>query len=166
MQLHRSWIKKFYMKSGTYTQIYIQLVFAVKNREALIIPPIQDEVFKFIAGTINSMEHKSLAVNGMVDHIHCFLGLHPMQSISELVKEVKRSSNNFINEHKWLPGKFEWQTGYGGFSYSRSQIDTVINYIKNQKYHHKRQTFKDEYLNFLIDFQVEYNPDFIFNFFD
>lgn len=154
------------MKSGTYTQIYIHLVFAVKNREAVLVPSIQDEVFKFIAGTINSMGHKTLAVNGISNHVHCFLGLHPMQSISELAKEAKRSSSNFINEKKWMPGKFEWQTGYGGFSYSRSQIDNVITYVKNQKTHHQKHTFKDEYLNLLHNFEVEYNPDFIFNFFD
>jgi putative transposase len=154
------------MNSGTYTQIYIHLVFAVKNRESVLIPSIQEEVFKFIAGTINSMKHKSLAVNGMTDHIHCFLGLYPMQSISELVKEVKRSSTNLINQNKWLPGKFEWQTGFGGFSYSRSQIDSVIKYIVDQKIHHKKQTFKDEYFGFLKKFQVEYNPDFLFKFFE
>ncbi len=154
------------MKSGTYSQIYIHLVFAVKNRESFLIPAIQEEVFKFIAGTINSMEHKSLAVNGMTDHIHCLLGLHPTQSISEIAKEVKRSSSNFINQNKLLSGKFEWQTGYGGFSYSKSQIDNVIKYIINQKIHHKKQTFKDEYLDFLKKFDVEYNPDFLFNFFD
>jgi putative transposase len=154
------------MKSGTYTQIYIQLIFAVKNREAVLIPAIQDEVFKFIAGSINSMKHKSLAVNGISNHIHCFLGLNPIQSISELSKEVKRSSTDFINQKKWIPGKFEWQTGFGGFSYSRSQIDDVIRYIMNQKAHHQKQTFKDEYLDFLKKFQIEYNPDFLFKFFD
>ena len=154
------------MKSGTYTQIYIQLIFAVKNREAVIQSRIQDEVFKYVSGTINSMGHKALAVNGISDHIHCFVGLHPVMAISDLVKELKRSSSNFINQKKWMPGKFQWQTGFGGFSYSRSQIDNVIKYIKEQKAHHQKKTFKEEYLQFLHNFKVDYNQDFLFDFFE
>ena len=153
------------MKSGTYTQFYIQLIFAVKYREAIIHPKFQDEVYKYMSGTINSMGHKALAVNGMPDHIHVLIGLHPTMAISDLAKELKRSSTNFINQKNWMPGKFQWQTGYGGFSYSRSQIDYVINYIKNQKAHHQKKTFKEEYLEFLRDFEVDYNPDFLFDFF-
>ena len=154
------------MKSGTYTQIYIQLVFAVKNREAVIQPNIQNEVFSFITGTINSMGHKALAVNGLADHVHILVGLHPKMAVSDLVKEVKRSSTNFINQKNWMPGKFQWQPGFGGFSYSRSQIDQVINYIRNQKIHHKKKTFKEEYLKFLEEYKVGFNPDFLFKFLD
>ena len=154
------------MKSGTYTQIYIQLIFAVKFREFVIYEKIQDELFSFISGSIKSMGHKALAVNGMPDHIHILVGLNPVMAISDLAKELKRSSSNFINNKNWMPGKFQWQTGYGGFSYSRSQIDSVIKYIKNQKLHHKRKTFREEYQEFLQKFNIDYNPDFIFQFFD
>ena len=153
------------MNPGTFTQIYIHLVFAVKNREAVIKSEFQEEVYKYMSGTINSMGHKALAINGMPDHIHVFLGLHPAMAISELVKELKRSSTNFINNKNWLPGKFQWQTGFGGYSYSRSQIDFVINYIKNQKEHHKKRTFREEYMKFLKDYDIDFNPDFLFDFF-
>ena len=153
------------MNPGTFTQIYIHLVFAVKNREAVIKSEFQEEVYKYMSGTINSMGHKALAINGMPDHIHIFLGLHPAMAISELVKELKRSSTNFINNKNWLPGKFQWQTGFGGYSYSRSQIDFVINYIKNQKEHHKKRTFREEYMKFLKDYDIDFNPDFLFDFF-
>ena len=153
------------MNPGTFTQIYIHLVFAVKNREAVIKSEFQEEVYKYMSGTINSMGHKALAINGMPDHIHVFLGLHPAMAISELVKELKRSSTNFINDKNWLPGKFQWQTGFGGYSYSRSQIDFVINYIKNQKEHHKKRTFREEYMKFLKDYDIDFNPDFLFDFF-
>jgi len=154
------------MKSGTYTQIYIHFIFAVKFRESVIYPKIQDQLFRFMSGSITSMGHKALAVNGMPDHIHVLVGLNPVMAISELAKELKRSSSNFINQNNWMPGKFQWQTGYGGFSYSRSQIDSVIKYIKNQKLHHKRKTFREEYQEILQKFNIDYNPDFIFQFFD
>ena len=154
------------MKSGTYTKIYIHFIFAVKFREFVIYEKIQDELFRFISGSITSMGHKSLAVNGMPDHIHILVGLNPVMAISDLAKELKRSSTNFINQKNWMPGKFQWQTGYGGFSYSRSQIDSVIKYIKNQKLHHERKTFREEYQEFLQKFNIDYNPDFIFKFFD
>jgi len=154
------------MKSGTYTQIYIHFIFAVKFRESVIYPKIQDQLFRFMSGSITSMGHKALAVNGMPDHIHVLVGLNPVMAISELAKELKRSSSNFINQNNWMPGKFQWQTGYGGFSYSRSQIDSVIKYIKNQKLLHKRKTFREEYQEILQKFNIDYNPDFIFQFFD
>lgn len=154
------------MNPGTFTQIYIHLVFAVRNREAVIKSEFQEEVYKYMSGTINSMGHKALAINGMPDHIHVFLGLHPAMAISELVKELKRSSTNFINNNDWLPSKFQWQTGFGGYSYSRSQIDFVINYIKNQKEHHKKRTFREEYMKFLKDYDINFNPDFLFDFFN
>lgn len=154
------------MKSGTYTQIYIHFIFAVKFRESVLYPKIQNELFSFLSGTINGMKHKSLAINGMPDHIHILLALNPVMAISDLAKELKRSSSNFINSKNWMPGKFQWQTGYGGFSYSKSQIDSVIKYIKNQKLHHKEKTFREEYQNFLQEFNIDYNPDFIFKFFD
>ena len=154
------------MKSGTYTQIYIHFIFAVKFRESVIYEKIQDELFRFISGSITSMGHKSLAVNGMADHIHILVGLNPVMSVSELAKELKRSSSNFINSKNWMPGKFQWQTGYGAFSYSKSQIDQVIKYIWNQKMHHQKRSFKEEYHKFLQESGIDYNPDFLFKFFE
>lgn len=152
------------MKPGTYTQIYLHFVFVVSHREYLIHEKHQPEIFSFIAGLINSMGHKSLAVNGMPDHVHVFMGFNPDKSPSETVKEIKRASTNFINAQNWFHGKFNWQPGFGGFSYSRSHIGNVISYINNQKEHHKRQTFKDEYLEMLRNFEVDFDERYLFDF--
>jgi len=154
------------MVPGTFTQIYLHFVFAVKFREALIQQKYQKEVFPFIAGLIDSMGHKSFAVNGMPDHVHVFMSFSPSKSPSETIKEIKRASSNFINEKKWFPGKFQWQNGYGCFSYSKSQVDTVVNYVLNQKEHHHKITFQEEYLAFLKKFEVDYDDRFLFEFFD
>ncbi len=152
------------MKPGSYTQIYIHYVFVVSHKTYLIHEKQQIEVFPFISGLINSMGHKSLAVNGMPDHIHVFMGFNPDKSPSETIKEIKRATTNFINSKKWFQGNFSWQTGYGGFSYSRSQIDSVIHYIKNQKNHHKKKTFKEEYLEILKKFDVDFDERYLFDF--
>ena len=154
------------MVPGTYTQIYLQFVIAVKFREALIQPKYQKEVFPFISGLINSMEHKSYAVNGMPDHVHIFMSFTPSKSPAETIKEIKRASTNFINEKRWFPGKFQWQSGYGCFSYSKSQIDVVVKYILNQKEHHHKITFREEYLEFLEKFEVDFDKRYLFEFFD
>jgi putative transposase len=154
------------MKPGSYTQIYIHYVIVVHKREFLIHEKQQQEVFPFISGLINSMGHKSLAVNGVPDHIHILVGFDPDHSVSETIKEIKRAATNFINSKKWFPGKFKWQSGYGCFSYSRSQIGRVINYIKNQKEHHKSKTFREEYLETLKKFDLEYDERYLFEFFD
>ena len=154
------------MTPGTFTQIYLHFVFAVKFREALLQPKQQKEVFRFIAGLIDSMGHKSYAVNGMPDHVHVFMSFSPSKSPSETIKEIKRASSNFINDKKWFPGKFQWQNGYGCFSYGKSQIDDVVNYILNQKEHHHKTTFQEEYLAFLKKFEVDYDDRFLFEFFD
>jgi putative transposase len=152
------------MKPGTYTQIYLHFVFVVSHREYLIHEKHQNEIFSFIAGLINSMGHKSLAVNGMPDHVHVFMGFNPDKSPSETVKEIKRATTNFINSQNWFCGKFNWQSGYGGFSYSRSQIGNVISYISNQKEHHKKQSFKDEYLEMLRKFEIDFDKKYLFDF--
>nr|WP_319510774.1 IS200/IS605 family transposase [uncultured Draconibacterium sp.] len=154
------------MTPGTYTQIYLQFVFAVKFREALIQPHHQKEVFPFIAGLIDSMGHKSYAVNGMPDHVHVFMSFNPKHSPSETIKEIKRASSNFINEKRWFPGKFQWQAGYGCFSYSKSQIDRVVKYILNQKEHHGKKSFRQEYIDFLEKFEVDFDTSYLFEFFD
>jgi REP element-mobilizing transposase RayT len=148
--------------ANTYTQIHVQFVFAVKYRNGLIIPSLKEELYQYISGIIKHHNHKLLAINGMPDHIHIFIGMRPTQSISDLMQDIKGSSSKWINEKKFLKVKFEWQEGYGAFSYSKSHVDNVINYIKNQEEHHKKESFRDEYLNFLKRFEVEYDEKYIF----
>ncbi|MGE0019143.1 MAG: IS200/IS605 family transposase [Draconibacterium sp.] len=154
------------MVPGTFTQIYLQFVIAVKFRETRLKTEYQKEIFSFIAGLINSMGHKSYAVNGMPDHVHIFMSFSPAHSPAETIKEIKRASTNFINEKVWFGKKFQWQNGYGCFSYSRSQIDDVVKYILNQQNHHSKRSFREEYIDFLRKFEVEYNEQFLFEFFD
>jgi len=154
------------MKPKTYTKLYVHIVFAVKHRESLLTKQHRDELFKYISGIITNNKCKSIIINGYTDHIHILVGLNPVISISNLVADIKRASSLFINEEKkWFSGKFYWQDGYGAFSYSRSQIDDVYNYILNQEKHHKTMSFKDEYLKILNKFDIEYNDDYLFDFF-
>jgi putative transposase len=148
--------------ANTYTQIHIQFVFAVKYRNGLIDSSYKEELYKYISGIIKSHNHKLLAINGMPDHIHILIGMRPTQSISELMQDIKGSSSKWINEKKFLKIKFEWQEGYGAFSYSKSHVENVINYIINQQEKHKNKTFKEEYLNFLKTFEIEYDERYIF----
>lgn len=154
------------MKTGTYTQLYVQLVFAVKNRDAMLQSNIHDRVFKYISGIISEMRHKSIIVNGVSNHIHILIGLNPALSISDTVHDVKRSSTLFINKDKLCLGKFAWQEGYGAFTYSRSQVEKVYQYILNQSEHHRKVSFREEYLEFLKKFQIEYDDRYLFNFLD
>jgi REP element-mobilizing transposase RayT len=147
----------------TYSQIYIQIVFAVKGRENLISDSWRAELHKYIAGIIKGKEQKSIIVNGVADHVHCFVGLKPSMSIADLTRDIKSNSSKFINDKKWVKGKFQWQEGYGAFSYSQSQIEQVYNYILNQEAHHKHKTFKEEYIEFLNLFQIEYKPEYLFD---
>ncbi|MEX2350199.1 MAG: IS200/IS605 family transposase [Flavobacteriaceae bacterium] len=149
--------------ANTYTQLYVQVVFAVQGRVSLIHPHWEEELYKYITGIVQNRKHKMLAINGMPDHIHIFIGLHPGDSISDLVREIKKASNSFINEKKYSKLPFQWQSGYGAFSYSRSALDSVVNYIRNQKEHHKKSTFKEEYLKLLIDSGIEYNETYLFD---
>ena len=146
----------------TYTQIHIHFVFAVKFRDGIINSQWKNTLYKYITGTIHNNNHKLLAINGTSDHIHILIGLRPSQSISDLMKDVKQSSSKWINENKLAKGHFEWQEGYGAFSHSKSQINKVIDYIDNQESHHKKLTFKEEYLDFLKKFEVDYDEKFIF----
>jgi putative transposase len=149
--------------AGTYTQIYIQAVFAVKGRENLIDKQWQAELHKYISGIIKAKEQKSIIVNGVADHIHCFIGLKPSMAVSDLMRDVKNNSSNFINDRKFVKGKFSWQEGYGAFSYSHSQMDEVYKYILNQEEHHKKKTFKEEYIGFLNRFKIEHKPEYLFD---
>lgn len=151
---------------GTFAQIYIQIVFAVNGRQNLISKQWKDQLHKYIAGIIKGKEQKPIIVNGMPDHIHAFIGLRPSTAISDLVRDVKNNSTNFINDHKLVKGKFSWQEGYGAFSYSHSQIETVYNYILNQEEHHRKKTFKEEYIDFLKQFEIEYNEKYLFEWLD
>nr|WP_315151325.1 IS200/IS605 family transposase [uncultured Flavobacterium sp.] len=152
--------------ADTYSQIYIQIVFSVQNRKALIHESFETELYKYITGIIQTKGQKLIAINGMPDHIHIFIGMKPNCCLSDLVRDVKKSSNSFINEKQFTNVPFRWQEGFGAFSYSYSQIDTIVNYIKNQKSHHQTQSFKEEYLEFLDKFKIEYKDEYLFDWLD
>ncbi|RDC56331.1 IS200/IS605 family transposase [Pedobacter chinensis] len=149
--------------TATFSQIYIQYVFAVKGRRNLLQKPWRDEVFKYISGIIKAKGQKPIIVNGVADHIHVFVGLKPSLSIADLVRDIKNNSSKFINEQNWVQGKFSWQEGYGAFSYAHSQIESVYQYVLNQEEHHRKKTFKDEYLDFLQKFEIEYDEKYLFD---
>ncbi len=148
--------------ANTYSQIYIQIVFAVKGRQNLISKENREELHKFITGIVTNREQKLLAIFAMPDHIHILVGIKPNILISDLVRDIKAVSSKFINDNKWINGKFNWQEGFGVFSYSKSNLDNVVKYILNQEEHHKKKTFKDEYLDFLEKFEIEYNEKYVF----
>lgn len=148
--------------ANTYSQIYIQIVFAVKGRQNLITKENREELHKFITGIVSNREQKLLAIFAMPDHVHILIGMKPNISISDLVRDIKAGSSKFINESKWINGKFNWQEGYGAFSYSKSHLDNVIKYILKQEEHHKKQTFKEEYYSFLEKFEIEYDEKYLF----
>ena len=149
--------------ANTYTQIHFQVVFAVQNRQSLINKNWEDELYKYITGIIQNYDHKVLQINGMPNHIHVLFGMRPTQSLSDLMKKIKGDSSKWINQKGFVRGKFSWQAGYGGFTYSKSQLPNVIQYIKNQKEHHKRISFSEEYLNLLKEFEVEYDERYVLN---
>jgi len=150
------------MNAGTFSQIYIQVVFAVKGRNNLIHTQWEEDVYKYITGIVQNKGQKMLAINGMPDHIHFLIGMKPSCCLSDLVREIKKSSNSYIKEKNFVKSKFEWQSGFGAFSYSRSALDNVIAYINRQKKHHKKQAFKEEYISFLQKFQVDYKDEYLF----
>jgi REP element-mobilizing transposase RayT len=149
--------------ANTYSQLYVQVVFAVKGRQNLISNTWKDELFKYITGIVTNEGQKLIAINGVSDHIHILIGIKPNKALSDLVRDIKANSSRFINEKAWVNGKFEWQTGFGAFSYSHSNLTNVIRYIQNQEEHHKAKTFKEEYVAFLEAFDVDYKTEFIFD---
>jgi REP element-mobilizing transposase RayT len=151
--------------ANTYTKIYLQLVISPFRRENVIPVKHKEELQKYTTGIIQNRKHKLLAINFMPDHVHILIGYQPSQSLPDLIRDIKANTSKFINEHKWLTGKFKWQEGYGAFSYSHSQIDDVIKYINTQEEHHKKASFKDEYLKLLAKFDVEFIPEFLFEWF-
>jgi len=147
---------------NTYTQIYIHVVFAVKYRDALISSSWKERLHKYITGIIQNQGHKLITINTMPNHAHIFIGMKPDAALSDLVRDIKRDSTNFVNNEIKIRGKFGWQEGFGAFSYSHSQIDSVAKYILNQEEHHRRKTFREEYETMLKDYAVEYNDRYVF----
>lgn len=147
--------------ANTYTQIHIQTVFAVKNRQSLIKSEWKEDLYKYITGIIQAYDHKVLQINGVSDHIHIFFGMRPTQSISELMKQVKQDSSKWINTNALAKGKFSWQAGYGAFSYSKSEVPRIIKYIANQEEHHKVKSLEEEYKLLLEEFKIDYDERFV-----
>ena len=148
--------------ANTYTQIYIHAVFAVEGRQSLIAPEHKIEIYKYMTSVIQNQKNKVMAINGMPDHVHLLIGLNPDIALSDLVRDIKNNSSNFINDHAWVKGKFCWQEGYGAFSYSQSQVGNVYNYILNQEEHHGKQTFKTEYIDTLKKYEIEHEEKYLF----
>lgn len=148
--------------ANTYSQIYIQIVFAVNGRFNLIPKQHREELHKFITGIVNNRDQKLLSIFSMTDHTHLLVGLKPSIAVSDLVRDVKAGSSKFISENHWVKGKFNWQEGFDSFSYSKSQIDKVIKYILNQEEHHRKKSFKEEYIEFLKKYEIEYDEKYLF----
>jgi putative transposase len=149
--------------AGTFSQIYIQAVFAVKGRENLLQKSWRDDVFKYMSGIIKGKNHKPIIVNGVADHVHLFIGLRPAMAISDLIRDIKNNSTNYINKRGLIPGSFAWQDGYGAFSYSHSQLNNVYQYILNQEEHHRKKTFREEYLAMLDEFEIPHDEKYLFD---
>ena len=149
--------------ANTYTQLYIHGVFAVKYRAAVIQPTWEEELHKYITGIVQGNGHKLIAINSVPDHLHYFVGLDPNQSVSKMMQLVKGDSSEFINAHGFSRRKFQWQAGFGAFSNSRSQIDDVVRYILNQKEHHRRMNFRDEYIGLLNEYEIAYDEKYLFH---
>lgn len=147
---------------GTFSQIYIQTVFAVRGRQSLIHQSWENHLYKYITGIVQSKKQKMIAINGMPDHIHILIGMKPTCCLSDLVREIKKSSNDYINYNQFCRSKFIWQEGYGAFSYSQTSLQDIINYVHNQKEHHKKQSFKDEYLSLLSHYNIDYKSEYLF----
>lgn len=148
--------------ANTFTQIHIQTVFSVQDRNCIFHKSFKNELYQYITGIIQNNGHKLLAINGMLDHVHVFLGMRPNQSLSDLMQDVKGDSSKWINKKGFNPGRFSWQEGYGAFSYSKSQVNNVIDYIMNQEKHHHKKSFIEEYLEFLEKFEVPFDERYIF----
>jgi putative transposase len=150
--------------ANTFTQIYIQAVFAVEWRQSLILPEHKEEIQKYITGILRNKNQKLIEIDSMPDHLHMLIGMEPDIALSDLVREVKKSSTRFINERRFVRGKFNWQEGFGAFSYSRSRLDAVIAYIRNQEKHHRKTSFRDEYITLLRKFDVAFDNRYVFDF--
>lgn len=152
--------------ANTFSQIYIQTVFAVENRQSLITPDFKEDLYKYMTGIVKNQGQKLIAINGMPDHVHILIGLKPAMALADLVREIKADSTNYINEQKFVHGRFNWQEGYGAFSYGHSQLDTIIRYIQRQEMHHQKRSFKSEYLSLLRKFDIAFDDKYVFEFVD
>ena len=150
--------------ANTYTQIYLQVVFAVQDRQCLIQPQNKEEIYKYITGIVTKQGQKMLQINGVTDHVHLLIGMKPNIALSDLVRDIKAGSSKFINEQRWIRGHFNWQEGFGAFSYGHSQLDRVIQYIANQEHHHQKSSFKHEYLTLLRKFDIAFEDKYVFDF--
>jgi REP element-mobilizing transposase RayT len=150
------------MMADTFSQIYIQTVFAVQGRQSLISDQNKNELYKYITGIVTNKGQKLIRINGMPDHIHILIGLKPAMALSDLVRDIKTNSSTFVNDKRWFRGKFNWQEGYGAFSYGHSQLDRVIRYIDNQEIHHRTTTFREEYLKLLKRFNIKFKDEYLF----
>ncbi len=150
--------------ADTYTQIFYHVVFAVRNRDSLIIPAIKDDLYKYITGIITSQKQKLFIINGMPDHIHILMNCKPNMNLSDNVRDIKEHSTKFINDKRILKRKFYWQAGFGAFTVSKKDVPMILNYIKNQEDHHKKNTFRDEYLHFLQENEIEFKEEYLFDF--
>ena len=148
---------------NTYTQLYIHIVFSVKGRQALIPKEHKTELHGYIIGIIRNKKQTAIQINSMPDHVHILVGITPDTAISDLVRDIKAHSSKFINQKRWIVGRFEWQEGFGAFSYAQSQLDDVIAYIRNQEKHHTQKTFREEYLEILKRFNVNYDEKYVFD---
>ena len=150
--------------ANTFSQIYIQTVFAVSNRQSLITAEFKEDLYKYITGIVKNQSQKLISINGVEDHIHILIGLKPAMALADLVREIKADSSNFVNRERFVRGRFSWQEGYGAFSYGHSQLDTIIRYIQNQEQHHKHSSFKNEYLTLLRKFDIAFEEKYVFEF--
>jgi REP element-mobilizing transposase RayT len=150
--------------ANTYSQIYIQIVFAVESRQNLIAPAHNDDLQKYITGIVTAQRQKLIAINNMPDHVHILIGQRPDSALSDLVGDIKSGSTNFINRKRWVRGRFSWQEGFGAFSYSHSQLGSVVRYIQNQQQHHQKRSFQNDYVKLLDKFDVPYDERYIFKF--
>ena len=149
--------------ANTYTKLYFHIVFAVKGRANLISPKWKEELYKYITGIISNKNQKLIVINGMPDHIHLLIGMKPDSNLSDLIRDIKANSSRFVNEKKFVTGKFEWQTGFGAFTLGHSQLDVIINYIKTQEDHHQTKSFREEYIDFLKRYEIDYKAEYIFD---
>jgi putative transposase len=149
--------------ANTYSQIYLQIVFAVKGRKSLIDKKWRDELYQYICGIVSGKEQKVFAIGGIADHIHLLVSIKPNIAVSDLVRDIKANSSKWINEKGFVSGQFQWQEGFGAFSYAKAQLDTVIAYINNQEEHHSEKTFRKEYIELLEKFDIEYRDEYLFD---
>jgi len=159
-------MKEGFLMANTFSQIYIQTVFAVSGRLSLITPDFKEELHKYITGIVTKQGQKLIRINGMPDHLHILIGLKPAMALANLVRDIKSDSSEWVNRKKLARGKFAWQEGYGAFSYGHSQLDTIVRYIMNQEKHHSRRSFRDEYLTLLRKFKIEFKEEYVFEFYD